>query len=556
MKQPTIGIIGGTHGLGNWFRTFFQKNKYPVLVSGRKTQLTNTELTKQSDIIIIAVPIDVTPKTIKEILPSLKDNSLLIDITSLKTEPVTEMKKAKKTVGVVGLHPMFGPLVTSIQNQHIAVCEARENKLWHDLKQFFIQNKANLIDISPEEHDRQMAVMQALLHFVNLSYVKTLQDSRIKPKGKFSTPVFQLQTMIFGRILGQNPSLYADIQIQNPEFKGILDSYIKITNDAKKTIENKDKESFVQKFNALKKELDFFIKTSEIKTTSILDQKNKTNINITFSKTPTGKIKKVSYLGPSGTNTHIVASSLFGNKTLAPSNTINSVFEEIINNDADAGIVPAENSTEGVVCETFDNLINSDVFVNTSVKQQIHHNLLARTKDINSIKTVVSHPQAIAQTRGWLKNNLPNAEVMLGTSTTKAIQQHKDSSVAFVGAREAAKEYNLNILSENIEDVIGNTTEFYVISKNKKLDEIYQPTKTLVAVIAYNRVGVLRDILSIFAKYSIDLKKLFSRPGRTKQWDYYFFIEADIKQDDPRLIKVLDNLKDYCHLVKVLGGTN
>ena len=150
-KNPTVGIIGGTHGLGNWFKIFFEKNKYNVLVSGRKTKLTNAELAKKSDIVIISVPINATCKAIKNILPHLKDDSLLMDFTSLKKEPIEEMKKAKKTVGVIGLHPMFGPLVTSIKDQCIAVCPVRKNKLWSSIKNLFEKNMANLIYINPAE---------------------------------------------------------------------------------------------------------------------------------------------------------------------------------------------------------------------------------------------------------------------------------------------------------------------------------------------------------------------------------------------------------------------
>ncbi|MCK5477075.1 MAG: prephenate dehydrogenase/arogenate dehydrogenase family protein, partial [Candidatus Aenigmarchaeota archaeon] len=195
MKKPVIGIIGGTHGLGNWFKAFFENNKYSVLISGRKTKLTNIELTKKSDVVIVSVPIRETSQVIKEILPFLKDDSLLMDFTSVKTEPLNEMKKAKKTIGVVGLHPLFGPLVTNISNQYIAVCMKRENKLWKEMKKLLEKEGANLVNMTANEHDKQMAIMQALLHFVNLSYVKTLCEKKITPEGNFSTPVFQLQTM-------------------------------------------------------------------------------------------------------------------------------------------------------------------------------------------------------------------------------------------------------------------------------------------------------------------------------------------------------------------------
>ena len=196
--KPTVGIVGGTHGIGNWFKIFFEKNNYNVLISGRKTKLTNTALAEQSDIVIISVPIAVTIEVIKEIIPHLKDNSLLMDFTSLKKEPIEEMKKAKKTIGVIGLHPMFGPLVKDIKGQYIGICPKRENKLWKQIKELFEKNKANLIYIEPNEHDRQMALIQALVHFINLAYVKTLLQSNIDIKGRFSTPIFRFQTMICG----------------------------------------------------------------------------------------------------------------------------------------------------------------------------------------------------------------------------------------------------------------------------------------------------------------------------------------------------------------------
>ena len=281
----------------------------------------------------------------------------------------------------------------------------------------------------------------------------------------------------------------------------------------------------MENFEDLKKELDSFIKTSQIKTSSILEDYEKTNLNLSFVKTSPSKIKTISYLGPVGTHTHAAASSLFHDKELIPSNTISSVFEKIMNKEADAGVVPAENSTEGMVCETYDNLVTSDVFINVSVKRRIHHNLLARTKNIQQIKTVVSHPQAIAQTRKWLKKNLPDAELVTGASTTKVINQYNDSAVAFIGTKIAAKEYGLNILAEYIEDLSCNVTDFYIISKNKKLNDIYKAKKIMIVVIIYDIVGSLKDILSVFFKHSINLTKIFSRPSRLRQGDYIFLLK-------------------------------
>ncbi|OYT33775.1 MAG: hypothetical protein B6U87_02955 [Candidatus Aenigmarchaeota archaeon ex4484_52] len=560
MEKTIIGIIGGTNGLGNWFKYFFEKNKYKLIISGRKTRLTNIDLAKKSDIVIVAVPIHSTIDVIAEILPYLKDNALLMDITSLKINPINEMKKAKKTIGIVGLHPLFGPLITSIENQYIAVNEIRENKLWKKIKKLFLENKAQLIYIDSKEHDRKMALMQALLHFMNLCYTKTLFNNNLNIEGKFSTPVFRLQSIIIGRILGQNPYLYADLQMQNPMFDEILNSFVNVINKNKKIIETKNKKKFVEEFNDLKNQMQNFIKTSEIKTSSILDDMEKTKEQISFSfqktpKTTSEIIEKIGYLGPSGTHTHFAATKIFKNKSLLPVNTIGEIFEKIANHQLDSAIIPAENSTNGIVYETYDNLVNTNICVLTSFRQIIHHNLIARCKNINSIKKIVSHPQAIAQTRIWLKQKIPSAKIIFTSSTTNAIQKYKDKSVAFIGSKIAAKEYNLNILKENIENSKNNTTEFYAIAEDGTPAEYFTQTKTLMAVTIYNRVGVLKDFLSVFSKYSINLTKLFSRPSQVKQWDYYFFIEAQIKPNNKIINKIQEELKKYCPLVKILGGT-
>ena len=219
------GIIGGTGRMGRLFARVFEQAGYEVLVSGRKTDITASDIAAQCDLVIVSVPIRETIRVIGEIAPLMKPDQLLCDFTSLKVKPVEAMLKSK--ADVIGLHPMFGPTVKTIRNQTIIVCPARaDTARVAELVALFENQGAVCTIATPEEHDRTVAVVQGLTHFVTLCVADTVRRLGVDlhKTGKFESPVYQIELSLVGRLLSQDPALYADILQQNPYVPEVLDA--------------------------------------------------------------------------------------------------------------------------------------------------------------------------------------------------------------------------------------------------------------------------------------------------------------------------------------------
>lgn len=264
--------------------------------------------------------------------------------------------------------------------------------------------------------------------------------------------------------------------------------------------------------------------------------------------------EKIAYLGPEATFTHLVAKNRFGSSSqYIPLNSIEEIFIEVEKGTVDYGVVPIENSNEGVVTNTLDMFINSDLNICAEIYQEISHCLLSKSKSLKKIKKVYSHPQAFAQTNSWFNNNLYWAEKIPVSSTAKAAEiSTKNSSYAAVASIIASNVYNLNILAENIEDYLKNYTRFLVIGKT-----LYVPgdnNKTSILFSVKDRVGALCDILKPFAEYNINLTKIESRPSKQEAWKYIFFLDLQGHIEDQNVKKALSILRENCLILKILGS--
>ena len=245
-----VGIIGGTGQMGRFFEKFFEKNNCKVLISSRNTKLKPIDCAKQSDVVMVSVPIDATISVIKKIAPYVNKNSLLIDTTSIKKGPVESMLKHSKCE-VIGMHPVFGPNVSSIKNQTIVLCPARTKKWLRWLVDVFEKNGAKVKIANPEKHDEMMSIIQGLNHFSTLTVAHAMKSSgiRLKESLEYTSPIYKLRMIMVGRILNQNPELYADIEVMNPKNKKILEIYENSSKKLKKIIETKNTKEFVKYFN-------------------------------------------------------------------------------------------------------------------------------------------------------------------------------------------------------------------------------------------------------------------------------------------------------------------
>jgi prephenate dehydrogenase len=243
------GIIGGTGKMGRLFVPIFERAGYEVLVSGRSTAFTNTQLAELCDIVIVSVPIHDTVRVIGEIAPVMTKEQLLCDFTSLKVLPVTAMLESEAMV--IGLHPLFGPTVPSLRHQTIIVCPARApEEILNSLVSLFTHEGANCTVATPEQHDRMMAVVQGLTHFVTLCMADSVRrlGLDIKTTQAFTSPVYQIELSLIGRLLSQDPSLYADILQQNPYVPDVLSVCTSSAGDLIDIVNSKDPEQFREFF--------------------------------------------------------------------------------------------------------------------------------------------------------------------------------------------------------------------------------------------------------------------------------------------------------------------
>lgn len=264
---------------------------------------------------------------------------------------------------------------------------------------------------------------------------------------------------------------------------------------------------------------------------------------------------KVSYLGPDGSYTHMGALKHFGGSINGlPSSQIDEVFREVEAGNADFGIVPIENSTEGVISYTLDMLLKSSLAICGEVDLPIHHNLITHCKDLSAITKVFSHQQSLAQCRGWLNKNLPGVEAIAVSSNSHAVTLlENDPTAAAIAGQVASELYAVPVLNSHIEDQVDNTTRFIVLGKHAVPQS--GEDKTSLMVMLHNKAGALHDLLSSFAERGISMSKIESRPAQSSGvWEYVFFIDIQGHRDDDKVAKAIDDLEHKSAMLKVLGS--
>ncbi len=261
----------------------------------------------------------------------------------------------------------------------------------------------------------------------------------------------------------------------------------------------------------------------------------------------------IAYFGPEATFTHQAAIQKFGSSLrYAPQKTIADVFAEVSKGRADYGVVPVENSTEGVVTHTLDMLVDSDLKIVAQIVMRIQHCLLSNCRK-DQIKKLFSHPQALAQCRLWVQNNLPHVEIVETSSTTRAAElAASEANSAAIASALAAEKYKLRVLEADIQDNVENATRFLVLGHQCSPPTGRDRTSLLFGIT--DRVGALHSALSCFRRYNINLTKIESRPSKRKAWEYYFFVDCDGHINDKPVAHALRLLERQCNFVKVLGS--
>jgi chorismate mutase/prephenate dehydratase len=262
---------------------------------------------------------------------------------------------------------------------------------------------------------------------------------------------------------------------------------------------------------------------------------------------------KIAYLGPQATFTNLAAIKKFGSQVeYLPCNTITDIFAEVEKQNADYGVVPIENSIEGAVSHTLDMFVDSDLKICAQIILEVSHNLLANCPK-KSIKRIYSNPQVFGQCRIWLESNLPKAELVEVTSTTRAAQiAAKSKNSACIASILAAKQYGLKVIAKDIEDNPHNITRFLVIGQTDVAQSGEDRTSIMFSI--KDRVGALHDMLVPFKKNKINLTKIESRPSKKKAWDYYFYVDLAGHRLDGKVKRALKELEDKCKYLKILGS--
>ena len=267
---------------------------------------------------------------------------------------------------------------------------------------------------------------------------------------------------------------------------------------------------------------------------------------------------RVAYLGPAGTFSEAAALGYFGTSIVRlPCSSIDEVFRATAAGATGFGVVPVENSTEGVVARSLDLLLTTPLSIIGETSLAVRHNLMRRENSAAGISAVLAHPQALAQCQGWLSTHLPRAERRPVSSNAEGARLASlDPALAAIAAERAAAEFGLHIVAAAIQDEAHNRTRFAIVA-----DPALHPGPrasgrdcTSLIVSVPNRPGAVHDMLVPLKQHGVSMTRFESRPARSGQWEYHFYIDLEGHPDDPRVTAALRELRSACAFFRLLGA--
>ena len=261
----------------------------------------------------------------------------------------------------------------------------------------------------------------------------------------------------------------------------------------------------------------------------------------------------VACLGPKGTFSEEALVKHFGSQTPATlCGSIDEVFRAVEAGSVGYGVVPVENSTEGAVGRTLDNLLSTPLRICGEVVLPVHQNLLSRAATIAAVMRIYSHAQSLAQCSRWLNQNCPRAELVPVGSNAEAARMAAEADAAAIAGRSAAELYGLPVLAANIEDEPNNTTRFAVISRQEVPPSGNDKTSLVMSI--RNIPGAIHELLTPLARCGVSMTRLESRPSRTGLWEYVFFVDLEGHQTEDKVARALDEMRGIAAFLKVLGS--
>lgn len=263
---------------------------------------------------------------------------------------------------------------------------------------------------------------------------------------------------------------------------------------------------------------------------------------------------KVAYLGPEGTFTQQAVNRHFGHSVLALSHpSIDGVFEQVQKSEADFGVIPVENSSQGIVSHTLDMFLNSELQICGEIELRVHQNLLTHARNLNQVERIYSHEQSLSQCKAWIRGHLPKAELIAVGSNAEAARRVRNApEAAAIAGQSAAEVYGVPVLFSNIEDRPDNTTRFLVIGRHLLAPSGRDKTTLLLA--GHEGPGLLFRLLQPLDKQSVNMTRIESRPSSLGRWEYVFFVDVDGHAEDADVAAALAELRQVSKLCRVLGS--
>ena len=556
MQINSIGIIGGTHGLGARFVTYFQ-NLYPekeILFSGRETEMTNQALVEYCDLIIFSIPIEVTKEVTESLVDVSRADQIWADFTSIKTFPVEAMLKSKAEV--VGLHPLFGPL-EEIEGQTLIYTPSRisEKSLGSVLKIF---EAFNCMEFTSEEHDNLMGVVQCVSHLSDMVMGETLRRSGFdfETIWQVASPAYRLKLQVMGRMFGQNPKLYADIATYNPSAHHFTKLFSESMDHIQEFVRQKDSASLIEVLEANQSYLgNDFCRQSYQDSQKILSEYTAKPLESKESSLENLKSVEAVIFGERYSHTDSASDQILEASTSRGYvGHVFQVFEALEQEIVKCGILPYENSTQGSVLSTLDGLLDHPkIQIVTSEVFNIKQNLLGLPgSKIEDLKVVCSHPQALAQSHKFLIKNIPKVKFSNEASTSLAAQKILREGYrhqACVGSEALAQALGLEILASGIQES-GNATRFVKVQKSEAPQDTIHTS--FVFWFSENKSGALARFLTFLFEQDIELIKLDSRRAPEAFGFHRFFVDAKISIRDFEALA--PEFKPLIGGYKILGG--
>ncbi|MEM4616855.1 MAG: prephenate dehydratase [Archaeoglobaceae archaeon] len=590
-------LIYGVGDLGALLKDFFYSKGYYVKGYDVDQRKRETNSISEFDVIFVCTPMGEIRNALAHIRSEAKKNALLVDVASVKSVSISEFEKSG--FDFLSIHPMFGKDSDMALANIIVIHESgrEEEKI---ILNEFIKSGALITKMNAEEHDKAMAKIQGLTHFLLLAFADLSEGV------SYGTQIYNILRKLSARFLAQNWEMCYLIQKNAEKDREEFVSKILALNEA-----IKDKEKFrriflklreksesaensellleickiTKDFNELekmrgalkvidslilrllekrveiakriadkKREIDEPIEVKEVEDDKIRQLLKKTTLNPLavegiFEKimkltkeeeySRIGINKTVAVLGPKGSFSEELALKVVGSRLpLRYCSNTDEIIKLVESGEVDYGIVPIENSVNGTVLPVLDALMSHEVEVFGEAKLEVNHCLVAKRElKFGDIKVVYSHPQAIAQCMGFINNYLPNAEIRYTSSTSDAIRLLDDFSAAIV-SENAAKLYKLVILRKGIQDLRDrNITRFYMI--RRKTGKMEGKITSLFFAVE-DKPGALKNVLEVFYRKGFNLRKLESRPAKTGLGDYVFFVEveAPLSEEDAKELKL------------------